>query len=73
MDKTTIAIYRNRSATQTDLSWLLSIFASDAGTLMAVLHGEKAREYDDIIRQLERDIILLKVDEKILSQKLESA
>ncbi|MBN2527038.1 MAG: hypothetical protein JXR76_11645 [Deltaproteobacteria bacterium] len=60
--------FKNRS----DLGWLLSIAAGSAGTLMAVLNGKKAQNFNQIIRELEQHIMLLKVEEKFMKSRFES-
>ena len=59
----------SRNADKSDLGWLLSMVAGDIGTLLAVSFGKRARTFDDVVRRLERNIMLLKVDEKLLEQK----
>ena len=37
-----------RYTRKSDIGWLLSMFSGEAGTLLAVLSGMKARKWDDI-------------------------
>lgn len=60
-----ILAVRNQTKSSSDFGWLLSLATGDAGTLLAVLNGKKARRFDAIIQKLEREIILLKVEEKM--------
>lgn len=59
-----------RDLTQSDLGWLLSIFASETGTLLAVMRGIHARKWDDIARRLEEEILWLKLDRKFKEEEL---
>lgn len=58
--------------TQSDIGWLLSIFASETGTLMAVTRGIEARKWDDLGKQLEEELLWLKIDQKFKAQELEA-
>ena len=60
---------RNDSKNRSDMGWLTSIATVGAGTVMAVLSGKKAHQYNQIIRELERDIIMLKVEERLMQDR----
>ena len=56
---------RDKSRSRSDLGWLMSIATAGVGTITAVLNGKKAQQYSNIIRELERDITFLKVQEQL--------
>jgi hypothetical protein len=58
-------------ANKSDTGWLLSMFAGEAGTLLAVLSGIKARKWDDVVHVLEEEILLLKIDKKLKEKDIE--
>jgi hypothetical protein len=62
-----------KQSKKSDIGWFLSNFTDEIGTIMAVLSGQKARKWDDVVRYLEQEIVLLKVDQKLKERDLETA
>jgi hypothetical protein len=58
--------------TQSDVGWLLSIFTSEAGTLMAVTRGIQARKWDELAKQLDEELLWLRIDQKFKAKELET-
>ena len=56
---------------KTNLGWLLSTCAEEAGTILAVLSGTHAKKWDEIVHKLEEEISLLKVDKKFTEKEVE--
>lgn len=58
---------------RSDTGWLLSALSDQVGTLVAVVSGKKARKWREVIRKLEEEILLLKVDQKLKQKEIEAA
>lgn len=58
---------------KSDMGWFLSGLSDEVGTIMAVLSGQKARKWEDVVRYLEQEIVLLKVDQKLKKKDLKTA
>lgn len=62
-----------KQSKKSDMGWYLSGLSDEAGTIMAVLAGQKVRKWNDVVRHLEHEILLLKVDQKLKAKDLEAA
>lgn len=58
---------------RSNTGWFISIVAEWPGTLMAVLEGSKGRKWDELARQLEGELLLLKVDKRFKEQEIRNA
>ena len=50
--------------------WMVSMFTLEAGTLLAVLSGHKARRWSALIQSLELDLALLKMERRLCQRAL---
>lgn len=60
-------------STRSDTGWLLSMLAAEAGTLLAVFAGLKARKWTDIAHTLEQEVQELKIDKRWKKLELDMA
>ncbi len=55
---------------KSDMGWLLSMVSENPGTILAVLFGRRGRSWDQCARELERTIMMLRIDKRILEWEL---
>lgn len=63
----TQGLYQRRS----DLGWFLSMVTLEAGTICAVLSGSRARSWGEFAARLEREILLLTIEQKLDQRELD--
>ena len=59
-----------RDQRRSDRGWLISMFTLEAGTMLAVLSGRKARRWGSLIRSLEMDLLLLQMERRLERRSL---
>lgn len=57
-----------RHSRRSDRGWFVSMLTLEAGTLMAVLAGQRAREWHEIVRSLEQRIAHLQMRRMLLQR-----
>ncbi len=60
-------------AKKSDLGWFLSMATLEAGTILAVLSGGKARKWADTAKNLETEILLLEIERRLQLREIELA
>ena len=60
-----------RLTTTSDVGWLLSMVAGEAGTLLAVSAGINARTWDVVARKIDAQMTLLQVKQMLKEQELQ--
>jgi len=63
-------IQSSRFGDSSDLGWLFSINASAAGTVLAVLNGQRAGRWSAQAADLQRELLHLVIDQKIIEHEL---
>ncbi len=61
---------RNTYTYHSDMGWLISVVAEGPGTFLAVSSGRKAKTWDELVRNLEKDISVLEIDKKLKEQEI---
>ena len=64
---------QGRHQRRSDFGWFLSMVTLEAGTIYAVLSGSKARTWGEFAARLEREIMLLTIEQKLDQRELELA
>ena len=59
-----------RHSQRSDRGWLVSMLTLEAGTLMAVLSGRRARGWNDVIRALNAKILRLQIGRTVVEHEL---
>lgn len=65
-----LRLQSDRYTAKSDLGWLFSIAANAAGTVVAVLNGMRAGQYSGEATVLERELVELLVDKKLLEHRI---
>ena len=63
------ALVEQRRYRRSDRGWMVSMFTLEAGTMLAVLSGRKARRLGSLVRSLELDLVTLKMERALLRDR----
>lgn len=59
----------SRQGRRSDRGWFVSMLTLEAGTLMAVLAGKRARDWNEVVRSLEKRVLQLQMSRILLQQE----
>ncbi len=55
---------------RSDFGWFMTLCEEEFGTILAVSSGIKAREWGEVEDKIEKDIIKLEIEQKILRREI---